>query len=160
MLFSLWVLSAGPLVHTVVWQNTEKEWLVALDTTDMFEEGSSDGALADFEPLGEFHLNQDYRTLSKEDACNFGVHVYNDGDVLSIFIGAGVFYLQPGTTDYRPPSTCSSASSHTDSWATINCIIDKVLKQVPGLGRSSYASTTRDSETKAKLQSQQLFALL
>ena len=90
MFFALWVRSAGPLVHAVVWQNTEKEWLVALDTSDMFEEGSSDGALADFEPLGEFHLNQDYRTLSKEDACNFGVHVYNDGDVLSIFVGAGM----------------------------------------------------------------------
>ena len=80
---------AGPFIHTVVWQNETEQWQVALDTSDMYEAESSEGKLQDFRPLSEYHLHQEYRTLSAVDACNYGVHVYDDGDVLSIFIGAG-----------------------------------------------------------------------
>ena len=55
----------------------------------MYEDESSEGKLENFKPLTEFHIKQEYGTLSAEDACNFGVHVYSDGDVLSIFTGAG-----------------------------------------------------------------------
>lgn len=55
----------------------------------MYETDSEEGRLEDFKPLSEFHLKQEYGTFSSEDACNFGVHVYSDGDVLSIFTGAG-----------------------------------------------------------------------
>ena len=83
----------GPLIHFVIWQNANDEWQLALDTSDMYEEGSSNGKLEDFKPLSEFHLHQDYRTLSSEDACNFGMHVYDEGNVLSIFVGAGSLLL-------------------------------------------------------------------
>ena len=77
-------------MHTVVWKDSQEEWQVALDTSDMYELDSTEGRLEDFKPLGEFHIKQEYRAFSAEDACNYGVHVYSGGDVLSIFTGAGI----------------------------------------------------------------------
>ena len=96
----------GPLIHTVIWQNGSEEWQVALDTSDLYQQDSSEGQLADFKPLSEFHIHQGYGTLSAEDACNFGVHVYDDGDVLSIFVGAGKHFFTskfcPSEVDLLP----------------------------------------------------------
>lgn len=72
-----------------MWKDGKDEWKVALDTSDIYEDDSSEGNLENAWPLSEFHVRQEYGTLSAEDACNFGVHVYSAGDVLSIFTGAG-----------------------------------------------------------------------
>ena len=51
---------------------------------DMYEPGGSTGLLADFEPMTNYRLKHQWGTFSAEDACNFAMNIYNDGDVLSI----------------------------------------------------------------------------
>lgn len=84
-------------MHCVVW-NDGTHNRVAIDTSDMHVPSSDDspdikGALEVFTPLTDFDIERQYGTFSAEDACNFGVHVYEDAEgkpsVLSIVVDAG-----------------------------------------------------------------------
>lgn len=75
-------------MHCVVWNDGEK-WQAAVDTSDMYEEEASKGKLADATALADFQAERQYGTFSAEDACNFGVHIYDEGNVLSIVVESG-----------------------------------------------------------------------
>ena len=57
---------AGPMLDCVVWHDGEV-WRAALDTRDMYEPGSSKGALADFTPMTNFRLEREYRSFSPRE---------------------------------------------------------------------------------------------
>jgi tripeptidyl-peptidase-2 len=95
----------GPMVEAVVWNDGEK-WVAALDTSDFYtavEENNDSnddsnttatnnnkGALENFgEPLTNFRYCRRYGTFSAEDACNYVLNIYNEGDTLSIVVDAG-----------------------------------------------------------------------
>jgi tripeptidyl-peptidase II len=98
----------GPMVEAVVWNDGEK-WVAALDTSDFYavsvltntdgkgeeEEGGGEserikGALANFgEPLTNFRACRRYGTFSAEDACNYVINIYDEGNTLSIVVDAG-----------------------------------------------------------------------
>jgi len=80
------------MIHAVVWNDGER-WLAALDTTETNEEGSGKGVLADQTPLADFALDRQFGTFSREDACNYGLHFYSDGDVLSIVVECGGYFI-------------------------------------------------------------------
>lgn len=86
-----WLRLAGPLIHAVVWNDGDK-WLTALDTSDVYEPGSGKGLLADYTPLADFGLERQFGTFSAEDACNYGVHVYQDGNLLSVVVECGASF--------------------------------------------------------------------
>lgn len=44
----------SPIIDCVVWRDDKDTWRAAVDTTDLEEEGSSVGKLADFVPLTNF----------------------------------------------------------------------------------------------------------
>ncbi|KAK9786061.1 hypothetical protein WJX73_002387 [Symbiochloris irregularis] len=87
---------AGPILDCVVWHDGTHN-RVAIDTSDMHVPSPDDsphkGKLQDFVPLTDFDIERQYGTFSAEDACNFGVHVYEDTEgkpsVLSIVVDAG-----------------------------------------------------------------------
>ncbi|PRW39066.1 Tripeptidyl-peptidase 2 isoform A [Chlorella sorokiniana] len=78
----------GPMLDCVVWHDGEA-WQAALDTSDMYEPGSGDGALADFTPMTNYRAKRQWGTFSAEDACNFALNIYDNGDILSIVVDAG-----------------------------------------------------------------------
>lgn len=81
----------GPMVEAVVWHDGDR-WVAALDTSDFSSNGAeaSKGALADFgEPLTNFRDSRRYGTFSAEDACNYALNIYDDGNTLSIVVDAG-----------------------------------------------------------------------
>lgn len=47
------------------------------------------GALAAAPALTDFDLERSWSTFSAYDACNFAVHLYDDGDVVSLVVDAG-----------------------------------------------------------------------
>ena len=89
-------MCAGPILDCVVWHDGTHN-RVAIDTSDMYDSSTDDspnkGALENFTPLTDFDIERQYGTFSAEDACNFGVHVYEDSEgkpnVLSIVVDAG-----------------------------------------------------------------------
>ena len=84
----VWLPDAGPLLHCVVWNDGEK-WLAAVDSSDMYAADSGQGRLAGCEPLTDFDRGQRFGTFSAEDACNYGVHIYDQGNVLSLVVESG-----------------------------------------------------------------------
>lgn len=78
----------GPMIDCVVWHDGT-QWLAALDTSDMTEAGSGEGLLADFAPMTNYRLKHQWGTFSAEDACNFALNIYDNGDILSIVVDAG-----------------------------------------------------------------------
>lgn len=81
-------MPAGPLLHCVVWNDGVK-WLSAVDTSDMYAHDSDQGRLEDYTPMTDFNVDRQYATFSAEDACNYGVHIYDEGNVLSIVVESG-----------------------------------------------------------------------
>lgn len=81
-------MSAGPLLQCVVWHDGT-HWRAAIDSSDMYEPGSSQGKLADFAPLTNYKTEHKYGTFSSLDGCNFVCNVYEEGDVLSIVVDSG-----------------------------------------------------------------------
>jgi tripeptidyl-peptidase II len=79
---------AGPMLFCVVWHDGDA-WRAALDTSDLYEPGSDKGLLADFVPLTNYKLERQYGTFSAEDAANFVLNIYDEGNVLSIVVDAG-----------------------------------------------------------------------
>jgi len=101
----------GPMIEAVVWNDGEK-WVAALDTSDFYtplststtsagaekDEAGTDqkmntdnqGALENFgEPLTNFRDCRRYGTFSAEDACNYVLNIYDEGNTLSIVVDAG-----------------------------------------------------------------------
>lgn len=97
----------GPWIDVVAWNDGDR-WLVALDTSDIYsyaaaaddDDGGNEhenltpnpkalGRLADFTPLTNYRDCLQYGELSKEDACNFAVNVYDAGKTVSIVVDAG-----------------------------------------------------------------------
>lgn len=76
------------MLHCVVWNDGER-WLSAIDTSDMYSPDAAKGRLADYTPLNDFNVDRRFETFSAEDACNYGVHVYDSGNVLSIVVESG-----------------------------------------------------------------------
>jgi len=77
----------GPMIHCVVWHDGSV-WRAAIDTRELYTEGSGKGLLADFEPLTNFKDERRYGTFSALDANNFCCNIYQGGDVLSIVTDA------------------------------------------------------------------------
>lgn len=75
----------GPILDCVVWHDGLR-WLAAIDTTDLFGEGSSEGKLADFDPITNYCDGHQFSTFSRIDAGNFVCNIYNDGNLLSIVV--------------------------------------------------------------------------
>ncbi len=71
----------GPIYDCVVFQQGE-EWRVAIDTNE-------NGDLTDEKLLSEFQISHEYGTFADDSMLNFGVHVYGEGQTLSIVIPAG-----------------------------------------------------------------------
>jgi len=102
----------GPMVEAVVWNDGDK-WVAALDTSDFYtllsasattttagtekdeagkeeQNNNNKGALENFgEPLTNFRACGRYGTFSAEDACNYVLNIYDEGDTLSIVVDAG-----------------------------------------------------------------------
>ena len=88
----------GPMVEAVVWHDGDR-WVAALDTSDFYQFSNSTtttaavpekGSLADFgEPLTNFRECRRYGTFSAEDACNYVLNIYDEGNTLSIVVDAG-----------------------------------------------------------------------
>lgn len=90
----------GPIIECVVWHDGSA-WRVALDTFDLYrncvdEDDDTEvkktqdrGLLYDFIPMTHFRSERQWATLTAEDACNYAVNIYNNGDILSIVIDAG-----------------------------------------------------------------------
>ncbi|KAK9809052.1 hypothetical protein WJX72_008467 [[Myrmecia] bisecta] len=93
----------GPLLDCVVWHDGTY-WLAAIDTSEMYEEGSGAGLLADFKPMTNFEIERQYATFSAEDACNFACNIYEAGRVLSIVVDAGAHgtHVAGITAAYHP----------------------------------------------------------
>jgi hypothetical protein len=104
------------MIHVVVWNDGEK-WLAVLDTTEMNEEGSGKGLLAEQTPLADYALERQYGTFSREDACNYGLHFYSDGNVLSIVVECGGFLScsihHPARSAVAHQSLLNSQKIHT-----------------------------------------------
>lgn len=96
-----------------MWQDGST-WRVALDTSDLYanydssssssgktdsSSGNSKGAggsskpaqglLADFTPMADFAVEQQYGFFSDQDGCAYGVKIYDEGNTLSIVVDAG-----------------------------------------------------------------------
>eukprot|EP01025_Chloroclados_australasicus_P012076 TRINITY_DN154_c0_g3_i1.p1 TRINITY_DN154_c0_g3~~TRINITY_DN154_c0_g3_i1.p1 ORF type:complete len:1355 (+),score=115.99 TRINITY_DN154_c0_g3_i1:491-4066(+) len=79
----------GPVIHCVVW-NDGQEWRAALDTSELYPHDVQDkGLLKDFIPLTNFRKELKYGTFSDLDQCNFGLNIYNNGDILEIVVDTG-----------------------------------------------------------------------
>jgi tripeptidyl-peptidase-2 len=72
----------------VVWHDGS-HWRAAIDTSEMYEQGSDKGRLADFKPLTNYKTERQYGTFSAQDGCNFVCNIYEEGDVLSIVVDSG-----------------------------------------------------------------------
>jgi tripeptidyl-peptidase-2 len=47
------------------------------------------GLLADYTPLADFAVERKYGLFSEQDACAYGVKIYDEGNTLSIVVDAG-----------------------------------------------------------------------
>lgn len=88
LLLSVLGLPTGPLLQCVVWHDGS-HWRAAIDTSDMYDQGSDKGRLADFKPLTNYKTERQYGTFSAQDGCNFVCNIYEEGDVLSIVVDSG-----------------------------------------------------------------------
>ncbi|KAK3256652.1 tripeptidyl-peptidase II Tpp2, partial [Cymbomonas tetramitiformis] len=78
----------SPMLDCVVWHDGSK-WRAAIDSSELYTgrpqiEGSTGGQLAACKALADFDVEREYGTFSPWDACNYGIHVYDEGKVLSI----------------------------------------------------------------------------
>jgi len=71
----------GPLFDCVVFHDGES-WRVAIDTNE-------NGDLGDEKLLADYAREHQYATFGSEDLLNFAVHVYADGNLLSIVADSG-----------------------------------------------------------------------
>lgn len=100
---------AGPMLDCVVWHDGSN-WRAALDTTDFLDDLSASdskplsGRLQDFVPLTNYSIEHKYGTFSAEDACNFVCNIYDDGNVLSVVVDAGLHgsHVAGITSAYHP----------------------------------------------------------
>jgi tripeptidyl-peptidase II len=131
----------GPIVDAVSWQDSKAVWRAAFDTTDAHAEWSSSssgasssgaasseaagekaagesplpGSLASFAPLAAYRLERQHGTfsLADDDTCNFAVQFYEQGDVLSVVVDAGMHgtHVAGIAAAYFPddPSACGVA---------------------------------------------------
>ena len=90
------------MIHAVTWHDGER-WLAALDAS----EADGEGVLAEQTPLADFAQERKYGTFSREDACNFGVHFYDGGAILSIVVECGTF---PSSSPQIPSSALAPFS--------------------------------------------------
>ena len=101
--------ASGPMLDCVVWHDGSN-WRAALDTTDFLDDTSASddkplsGRLQDFVPLTNYSIEHKYGTFSAEDACNFVCNIYDDGNVLSIVVDAGMHgtHVAGITAAYHP----------------------------------------------------------
>jgi tripeptidyl-peptidase-2 len=71
----------GTVLDCVVFHDGER-WQAVVDC-------SATGNMATETPMADFDHQQEYRTFSKEDCFNFGVHIYDEGKILSIVVDTG-----------------------------------------------------------------------
>ncbi|MCH7870153.1 MAG: S8 family serine peptidase [Planctomycetes bacterium] len=71
----------GPIFDCVVFHDGQV-WRAAIDTDE-------DGDLGDEALLTNFRLERQYATFSELDLLNFGINIYDDGNLLSIVADAG-----------------------------------------------------------------------
>ncbi|KAK9867034.1 hypothetical protein WJX84_006426, partial [Apatococcus fuscideae] len=99
----------GPMLDCVVWHDG-CHWRAALDTTDFLDDLASPGSeqpsgrLQDFAPMTNYSIEHKYGTFSAEDACNFVCNIYDDGNILSIVVDAGMHgtHVAGITAGYHP----------------------------------------------------------
>ena len=76
--------TVGPLYPCVVFHDGDG-WLACVDCA--FNETEND-YLSDMSVstcMREYHINGEYKSMSTLDCLNYGIHVYDDGNILSIF---------------------------------------------------------------------------
>ncbi|CAL8469996.1 g9538 [Coccomyxa elongata] len=78
----------GAMLDCVVWHDGEVS-RAALDTSELYEPGSTTGALENFKPLTNYRIERQYGVFSSQDSCNFALNIYDEGNVLSIVVDAG-----------------------------------------------------------------------
>lgn len=75
------VSAVSPLMDCVLFHDGH-EWFSVVDCSGL-------GDLSTLVPMREYRMAQEYRRLTKEDALNFGVNVYDNGKILSIVVDSG-----------------------------------------------------------------------
>ena len=71
----------GVVLDCVVFHDGER-WQAVVDC-------SASGDMSTTTPMADFDHQQEFRTFSKEDSFNFGVHIYDEGKILSIVVDTG-----------------------------------------------------------------------
>lgn len=57
------------MLECVVWHDGE-HYRAALDTSEMYETGSTAGALENFKPLTNFRIERQYGVFSSRESCH------------------------------------------------------------------------------------------
>eukprot|EP00963_Diacronema_lutheri_P014099 scaffold2858_cov659-Pavlova_lutheri.AAC.70 len=75
----------GPVLDVVCWHDGD-HWRVALEIDDACERTDEEGKtkLKEFAPMADYHVEHDARQFTSLDACTYCIHVYDDGNVVSI----------------------------------------------------------------------------
>ena len=76
----------GPVLDVVCWHDGE-HWRVAMEIDEACESTDETGRsnkLEDYVPMADYPVEHDARTFTSEDACTYCVHVYDEGNVVSI----------------------------------------------------------------------------
>lgn len=71
----------GSVLDCVVFHDGER-WQAVVDCT-------ATGDMSETASMADYDHKQEFRTFSKEDSFNFGVHVYDEGKILSIVVDTG-----------------------------------------------------------------------
>ncbi len=120
----------GPMLDCVVWHDGT-HWRAALDTTDFLDDASASdakqpaGRLQDCKPLTNYRVEHQYGTFSAEDACNYVCNIYDEGNVLSVVVDAGMHgtHVAGITAAYHPENPAlngcapGDAAKAFDPWA-------------------------------------------
>ena len=78
----------GPLYPCVVFHDGE-HWLACVDSAFDETANSCVSDMSSLEPMHEYRVLGEYRSLSALDCLNYGINVYDDGNVLSIVADCG-----------------------------------------------------------------------
>mmetsp|Transcript_19090 Transcript_19090/g.31942 ORF Transcript_19090/g.31942 Transcript_19090/m.31942 type:complete len:1345 (-) Transcript_19090:227-4261(-) len=71
----------GAVIDCVVFHDGDR-WQAVVDC-------SATGDMSTLSPMSDFNHKQEFRSFTKEDCFNFGVHIYDEGKVLSIVVDTG-----------------------------------------------------------------------
>lgn len=71
----------GPVYDCLVFHDGD-QWVAVIDTSET-------GDMSTLTPMKEYNVEYEYRRFSDVDALNYGIHIYDNGAILSIVVDAG-----------------------------------------------------------------------